>query len=94
MQPSVLVAAPSKGRGIRPPTSIAAGEAKPGEAELSHPAGIRRGLAPGCGAACYVSRPGFKAQHVPFKGPVEALTEVMAGRIDFYFLPVAPAIWR
>ena len=35
---------------------------------------------------------GIKAQHVPFKGPVEALTEVMAGRIDYYFLPIAPAL--
>ena len=35
---------------------------------------------------------GIKAQHVPFKGPVEALTEVMAGRIDYYFLPLAPAL--
>ena len=25
-------------------------------------------------------------------GPVEALTEVMTGRIDFYFLPIAPAL--
>ena len=35
---------------------------------------------------------GIKSQHVPFKGPVEALTEVMAGRIDYYFLPLAPAL--
>ena len=35
---------------------------------------------------------GIKSQHVPFKGPVEALTEVMAGRIDYYFLPIAPAL--
>jgi tripartite-type tricarboxylate transporter receptor subunit TctC len=35
---------------------------------------------------------GIKAQHIPFRGPVEALTEVMAGRIDFYCLPIAPAV--
>ena len=35
---------------------------------------------------------GFTAQHIPFRGPVEALTEVMTGRIDFYFLPVAAAL--
>ena len=32
-----------------------------------------------------------KAQHIPFKGGPEALTEVMAGRVDFYFVPLPPA---
>ncbi len=31
-------------------------------------------------------------QHVPYRGPVEALADVMTGRIDFYFLPLAPAL--
>src|SRR5712691_4548725 len=35
---------------------------------------------------------GIEAQHIPFKGPNEAFTEVMAGRIDYYFLPLAPAL--
>jgi tripartite-type tricarboxylate transporter receptor subunit TctC len=35
---------------------------------------------------------GIDAQHIPFRGPNEAFTEVMAGRIDFYFLPLAPAL--
>src|SRR5262245_20012344 len=35
---------------------------------------------------------GFEAVHVPFKGAPEALTEVMAGRIDFYFSPIAPVL--
>jgi len=30
--------------------------------------------------------------HIPFKGAPEALTEVMAGRVDFYFSPIAPAL--
>ena len=34
----------------------------------------------------------LNVQHIPFRGPVEAFTEVMAGRIDFYFLPIAPAL--
>jgi len=34
----------------------------------------------------------FEGVHVPFKGPVEALTEVLAGRVDFYFSPVPPVI--
>ena len=34
----------------------------------------------------------FEAVHIPFKGAPEALTEVMAGRVDFYFSPIAPAL--
>ena len=34
----------------------------------------------------------FQAQHVPFKGAAEALNEVIAGRVDFYFSPIAPAL--
>jgi tripartite-type tricarboxylate transporter receptor subunit TctC len=33
-------------------------------------------------------RAGFEAVHVPFKGGSEAITEVMAGRVDFAFLPI------
>jgi tripartite-type tricarboxylate transporter receptor subunit TctC len=35
---------------------------------------------------------GFDAVHVPFKGAPEALTEVLAGRADFYFSPIPPAL--
>ena len=35
---------------------------------------------------------GFHAVHVPFKGSPEALTEVMAGRIDFSFSALLPAM--
>jgi tripartite-type tricarboxylate transporter receptor subunit TctC len=34
----------------------------------------------------------FEAQHIPFKGAAEALNEVIAGRVDFYFSPIAPAL--
>lgn len=34
----------------------------------------------------------FQAQHIPFKGAPEALNELIAGRVDFYFSPVAPAL--
>jgi tripartite-type tricarboxylate transporter receptor subunit TctC len=88
VQPSVLVAAPSKGW-----TSVAdlvnAAKAAPGVLNFasaglgsaSHWAGERFRLAAG-----------INVQHIPFRGPVEAFTEVMTGRVDFYFLPVAPAM--
>src|SRR5262249_28359358 len=34
----------------------------------------------------------FDAQRIPFKGAPEALTEVMAGRVAFYFSPVFAAL--
>ena len=35
---------------------------------------------------------GFQAVHVPFKGGAEALTEVIAGRVEYYFCPIATAL--
>jgi tripartite-type tricarboxylate transporter receptor subunit TctC len=35
---------------------------------------------------------GFEAQHIPFKGAMEAFTEVMTGRVEFAFFPIAPAL--
>jgi tripartite-type tricarboxylate transporter receptor subunit TctC len=35
---------------------------------------------------------GFEAQRIPFKGAPEALNEVIAGRVDFYFAPLFVAL--
>src|SRR5260370_22540992 len=35
---------------------------------------------------------GFEGQVVPFKGAPEALTEILAGRVDVYFSPITPAL--
>jgi tripartite-type tricarboxylate transporter receptor subunit TctC len=35
---------------------------------------------------------GIEANHVPFKGTPEALTEVMAGRLDWFFAPLTAAL--
>ena len=88
ISPSVLVAAPSKGYKTAADL-IAAAKAKPGELNFAS-AGI--GAASHLAAEKFRIAAGIKAQHIPFKGPVEALTEVMAGRIDYYFLPLAPAL--
>jgi len=53
---------------------------------------------PGVGSGSHLSAERFKqaagvqATHVPFKGGVEAMTEVMAGRIDFFFVVLGPAL--
>lgn len=38
------------------------------------------------------SAAGFQAVHVPSKGAPEALTEVLAGRVDFFFAPLLVAL--
>jgi tripartite-type tricarboxylate transporter receptor subunit TctC len=35
---------------------------------------------------------GFQAQHVPFRGTPEALTQTMAGTIDWFFAPLVSAL--
>jgi tripartite-type tricarboxylate transporter receptor subunit TctC len=35
---------------------------------------------------------GFEAQQIPFKGAPEAINEVLAGRVDFFFTPILPAL--
>jgi len=87
ISPSVLVTKPGKYKTVE--ELIAAAKAKPGELNYAS-AGI--GAASHLAAEKFRVAAGIKAQHVPFKGPVEALTEVMAGRIDYYFLPISPAL--
>jgi tripartite-type tricarboxylate transporter receptor subunit TctC len=88
LQPTVLVAAPSKGWNTLAEL-VAAAKANPGKLNYAS-AGV--GAASHLAAERFRMSAGFTAQHIPFRGPVEALTEVMTGRIDFYFLPVSPAL--
>jgi tripartite-type tricarboxylate transporter receptor subunit TctC len=86
--PTVLVTAPSKGFKTVADL-IAAAKAKPGAMNFAS-AGI--GSVSHLAAERFRLSAGIDAQHIPFRGPNEAFTEVMAGRIDFYFLPLAPAL--
>src|SRR5436190_703482 len=88
IQPTVLIAAPSKGWKTLGEL-VAFAKAKPGKLNFAS-AGV--GAASHLAAERFRLSAGFTAQHIPFRGPVEALTEVMTGRIDFYFLPVSPAL--
>jgi tripartite-type tricarboxylate transporter receptor subunit TctC len=87
-QPSVLVAAPSKGWKTAKDL-IAAAKAKPGDLNFAS-AGL--GSASHWAAERLRIAAGINVQHIPFRGPVEAFTEVMTGRVDFYYLPIAPAL--
>lgn len=86
--PFVLVAPPE--RGFRTATDLAAAaKAKPGAFNFS---------SPGVGSASHLSAERFRlsagvtATHVPFKGGAEAMSEVIAGRIDFAFIALGAAL--
>jgi tripartite-type tricarboxylate transporter receptor subunit TctC len=86
--PLVLVISPEKK--IRTLQElVAAAKAKPGSINYAA-AGI--GTPPHLTTERFRLAAGFEGQLVPFKGAPEALTEVIAGRVDFYFCPILPAM--
>jgi tripartite-type tricarboxylate transporter receptor subunit TctC len=86
--PNVLVVAPSKGYGTVQDL-VAAAKAKPGSIIYAS-AGI--GSATHFSAERFRLSAGISGVHVPFRGTAEAFTETMAGRIDFFFGSLAPAL--
>ncbi len=86
--PNVLVIAPSKGiRSVK--ELIAAAMAKPG---AMNAASIGVGSATHLNAERFRLGAGIDVVNVPFKGTPEALTEIMTGRVDYYFCPVNAAL--
>jgi tripartite-type tricarboxylate transporter receptor subunit TctC len=86
--PNVLVISPSKN--IKTLQELlAAARAKPGSMNYA---------SAGQGSATHLNAEKFKlaakieATNIPFKGSAEDVTEVMAGRVDYYFSPIAPVI--
>jgi len=85
--PQVLVVAPNRYKSID--ELVAAGKARPGA--LTYGSGGVGGSAH-LNAGRFLASAGFEALHVPFKGAPEALTEIMTGRVDFYFAPLSAAL--
>jgi len=82
--PQVLVISPAKG--IKTVQDLVRAEkAKPGSFTYAS-AGV--GTATQLNAERFRLGAGVDAVHVPFKGTPEALTEIIAGRVDYYFCPV------
>jgi tripartite-type tricarboxylate transporter receptor subunit TctC len=82
--PQVLVISPAKGiRSVQ--ELVKAEKAKPGVFTYAS-AGV--GTATQLNAERFRLGAGVDAVHVPFKGTPEALTEIIAGRVDYYFCPV------
>jgi tripartite-type tricarboxylate transporter receptor subunit TctC len=68
---------------------VADGRAKPGSINYSS-AGV--GTATHLTAEKFRLSAGFEAVHIPYKGGAEALADVLAGRVDFYFCPISTAL--
>lgn len=84
IMPNVLVVPPAKGFKTVG-EFVAAAKAKPGAMNFAS-AGV--GTATHLSAERFCSSAGVEAVHVPLKGGAEIITEVMTGRIDFFFGPV------
>jgi tripartite-type tricarboxylate transporter receptor subunit TctC len=67
---------------------VAAGKARPGALNY---ASVGYGATAHLVAERFRLAAGIEAQHIPFKGAPEGLTEIMAGRIDFEFSPLGTA---
>jgi tripartite-type tricarboxylate transporter receptor subunit TctC len=65
---------------------VAAGKARPGTLNFSS---VGNGTATHLSAERFLANSGLGAVHIPFKGGAEAMSEAMAGRVDFFFGPVA-----
>ncbi len=85
ISPNVLVVPPARGWKTVGDL-VAAAKARPDGLTFSS---VGVGTATHLSAERFRVSSGIKAVHVPFKGGAEAMTEVIAGRIDFFFGPVA-----
>jgi tripartite-type tricarboxylate transporter receptor subunit TctC len=86
--PVVMVVNPSKGYKTLA-DFVAAAQAKPGSVNY---ASAGAGNSSHLNGERFRRAAGFEAVHLPFKGAPEALTEVIAGRADFYFSPLINAL--
>jgi tripartite-type tricarboxylate transporter receptor subunit TctC len=82
--PNVLVMAPSKGiHSVK--ELVARAKAKPG---ALNSASVGIGSATHLNAERFRLGAGIDTVNIPFKGSPEALTEIVTGRVDYYFCPV------
>jgi tripartite-type tricarboxylate transporter receptor subunit TctC len=86
--PNVMVVSPSRGWKTVADV-VAAAKAKPGQLNY---ASAGTGSATHMNAEKFKLRAGIDAQHVPYKGTPEAITDVIGGRNDWFFAPMASAL--
>lgn len=85
ISPNLLVVSPAKGFKTAGDL-VAAAKSKPGALNF---ASVGVGSATHLSAERFRSSAGISAVHIPFKGGGEAVSEVIAGRVDFFFGPPA-----
>ena len=85
ISPNVLVVSPAKGYKTVGDL-VRAAKDKPGSLTFSS---VGVGTATHMSAERFRMSAGIDALHIPFKGGAEAMSEVIAGRIDFFFGPPA-----
>jgi tripartite-type tricarboxylate transporter receptor subunit TctC len=86
--PNVLVVSPAKNlRSVKELVDTA--KAKPGTLNF---ASAGQGSATHLNAEKFKVQAGINTTHIPFKGSPEAVNEVLAGRVEYYFSPIAPVL--
>jgi len=88
VSPNVLVVPAGKGW-VAPGDLVDAARRNPGTLNF---ASVGVGTATHLSAELFRRSAGFEAVHVPSKGGPDAITEVIAGRVDFFVGPVALAL--
>jgi tripartite-type tricarboxylate transporter receptor subunit TctC len=87
-QPSMLVAAPGKGYSSLADL-IAAAKANPGKIKF---ASVGIGSASHLAGERFRLVAGLDVVHVAYADPTAAFNDLTAGRVDFYFVPIPPAL--
>jgi tripartite-type tricarboxylate transporter receptor subunit TctC len=87
-QPSMLVAAPGKGY-TSVADLIAAAKANPGKLKF---ASVGVGSASHLAGERFRLVAGLDVVHVAYPEPTAAFTDLTAGRVDFYFVPIPPGL--
>ncbi len=85
--PNVLVTPPGRYADVK--DLVAQAKAKPGALNYGS---AGNGSATHMNAEVFRLAAGIDAQHVAFRGTPEAMTETMAGRIDWFFAPMVSAL--
>ena len=85
--PNVLVTGPDKFKDVK--DLVAQAKAKPGSFNYGS---AGNGSATHMNAEVFRLAAGVQAQHVPFRGTPEAMTETMSGRIDWFFAPLVSSL--
>ena len=86
--PNVMIVPPARGWKTVADV-VAAAKARPGQLNYAS-AGV--GSATHLNAEKFRLQAGFDAVHVPFKGTPESISEVIGGRIDWFFAPLISAL--